>query len=91
MLYRILQQHLATFLGIREAPERGGLPRFVRRELRAFLDCGMPQRGFLRVRCDGCRREQILPFSCKGRGFCPSCCMRRLIELEAHLTAEVLP
>jgi len=31
------------------------------------------ERGFARVRCEHCRHEYLLAFSCKGRWFCPSC------------------
>jgi hypothetical protein len=30
-------------------------------------------------------------FSCKGRGFCPSCGGRRMSELAAHLVDRVMP
>ena len=33
----------------------------------------------------------VLAFSCKGRGFCPSCTGRRMADLAAHLVDEVLP
>ncbi len=33
----------------------------------------------------------LVPFSCKGRGFCPSCGGRRMTELAAHLVDAVLP
>ncbi|TMA44757.1 MAG: transposase, partial [Deltaproteobacteria bacterium] len=32
-----------------------------------------------------------MPFSCKGRGCCPSCGGRRMTEQAAHLVDEVLP
>ncbi len=38
-----------------------------------FLDCGNPLGGFARIRCLQCGHERLLAFSCKGRGFCPSC------------------
>jgi hypothetical protein len=41
-----------------------GLPRFVERELREFLTCGLMARGFARFRCSGCRREILVAFSC---------------------------
>ena len=47
-------------------------------------------RGCARFRCDGCGHEILVAFSCKGRGFCPSCCGRRMAELAAHLTDHVL-
>jgi hypothetical protein len=48
-----LQHNLETFLA--STREQGRVvPRFVERELRAFLDCGLLCRGFLGVRCDDC-------------------------------------
>lgn len=32
-----------------------------------------------------------LQYSCKRRGFCPSCCGRRMVEAAAHLVDNVLP
>ena len=31
------------------------------------------------------------PVSCKGRGVCPSCNARRMVEVAAHLSDHVLP
>jgi hypothetical protein len=68
-----------------------GPPPFVEQELRRFLGCGGLAHGFARVRCDGCGFERFVPFSCKGRGFCPSCGGRRMAERAAHVTDRVLP
>jgi hypothetical protein len=62
-----------------------------RRELYAYLDCGILANGFARVHCAGCGRDELVAFSCKGRGFCPSCCGRRMAESAMHLADEVLP
>lgn len=91
VLHRVIREHLETFLA--EARLRGGgegLPRFVERELREFLTCGVLAEGFARFRCGDCQREILVAFSCKGRGFCPSCCGRRMAELAAHLVDGVL-
>jgi len=40
------------------------------------------------ARCDGCAREILVAFSCKGR-ICPSCCGRRVGALAAHLVDGV--
>lgn len=64
-------EHLATFLADRQLRGRP-VPFFVVRDFRAFLDCGVPAHGFLRVHCEECGRDPVVPFSCKGRGFCPS-------------------
>jgi transposase-like zinc-binding protein len=47
--------------------------------------------GVARFRCESCAREHLVPFSCKGRGFCPSCGGRRMTERAAHLVDTVLP
>ncbi|MBP7148400.1 MAG: transposase zinc-binding domain-containing protein [Acidobacteria bacterium] len=81
-LYAVLAAELETFLARRHAGERW-LPRFVERELRACLECGILTRGFLRLRCPACREERLVPFSCKGRGFCPACGGRRMADSAA--------
>jgi hypothetical protein len=67
------------------------VPRFVERELRSFLDCGVLARGFLRVHCDSCGKDRVVAFSCKGRSVCSSCCGRRMVDAAAHLVDRVLP
>ena len=92
ILHRLVRDHLETFL--RDAAERtdgAGVPRFVETEFREFLTCGVLARGFARVRCGDCAYERLVPFSCKGRGFCPSCGGRRMTEQAANLVDEVLP
>jgi Transposase zinc-binding domain len=62
-----------------------GLPRFIERELRGFLRCGLLVHGFLRVRCEDCAFERLVPLSCKGRAVCASCGGRRMAEQAANL------
>jgi len=45
-----------------------------------YLDCGNPRCGFARIRCPDCHTEHLLMFSCRTRGFCPSCHAKRLEE-----------
>ena len=49
------------------------------------------EHGFLRVQCETCHAEHLVAFSCKRRGFCPSCGARRMPESAALLVDEVLP
>jgi hypothetical protein len=72
--HRIVREHLETMLAeAREVSDSGaGLPFFVERELRAYVDCGDLSRGFLQVRCDGCGDELLVGFSCKSRAAWPS-------------------
>ena len=64
---------------------------FVKDEFEAFLECGILAHGFLRVRCAHCAHEKLVAFSCKRRGFCPSCGTRRMAESAAHLVDQVIP
>jgi len=43
------------------------------------------------VRCEDCHAEKFVAFSCKRRGFCPSCGARRMTDSAALLADEVLP
>ncbi len=69
----------------------GVVPNFVVREVDAFLGCGILAHGFLRLRCAHCAFNHLVAFSCKGRGFCPSCGARRMAERAAHWMDAVLP
>ncbi|MEM6676181.1 MAG: transposase zinc-binding domain-containing protein, partial [Planctomycetota bacterium] len=91
-LHALVREHLETFLA-RFEDEHGGrrLPRYVEREFRGFLVCGDPAHGFCRIHCPHCSADLLLPFSCKGRAFCPSCGGRRMAELAANLVDRVLP
>ena len=90
-LYQIVQEQLETFLAQVEAKTGAGLPEFVKDEFDAFLECGILAHGFLRVRCAECAHEKLVAFSCKRRGFCPSCGARRMAESAAHLVDQVIP
>ena len=63
----------------------------MQREFEDYLKCGCLEHGFYRVRCDSCHEERLLGFSCKRRGFCPSCGARRMAESSALLMDDVLP
>ncbi len=89
-LHRIVGEQLESFLS--RARETGQpAPRFIEQELRAYLRCGVLAHGFLRLHCDACKLDRLVPFSCKRRGFCPSCGGRRIAETAAHLVDRVLP
>ena len=72
-MHRVLRAHLRTFLTRAEgaAGERL-LPRFLVREF-ADLKCGVLAHGFGRVHCRQCGKDELVAFSCKRRGLCPSC------------------
>ena len=92
VLHQVIAEHLEAFLGaVAEAGGGAGLPQFVEREFREFLLCGVYEAGVARFQCEGCAREHLVPYSCKGRGWCPSCGGRRMTERAAHLVDAVLP
>src|SRR3989442_2804249 len=79
VLYRVIDEHLEAFLETaRRNADGSPLPEFVEQEFRDFLTCGLLAHGFARLRCTDCAFERLVPFSCKGRGFCPSCGGRRM-------------
>jgi hypothetical protein len=92
-LYPVVQHHLETFLARADDgdPFGRGPPPWVERDFRAYLTCGILAHGFARARCGDCAKERLIPFSCKGRGICPSCNTRRMVEVAAHLVDHVLP
>src|SRR5437899_787320 len=92
VLYHVIADHLETFLASLDAdPDATGLPAYVQREFYDYLRCGILADGFLRLGCDTCHHELLLPFSCKRRGFCPSCAARRMAQTAAHLVTCVIP
>jgi Transposase zinc-binding domain len=92
VLHGVVQEHVEAFLAAAAARTDGvGLPHFIEREFRSFLRCGLLVHGFLRIRCDDCAFERLLPLSCKGRAVCASCGGRRMAEQAANLVEAVLP
>ncbi len=91
ILYQLVQEHVGTFFAQVKAETGSGLPDFVKDEFGAFLECGVLAHGFLRLRCADCTHEKLVAFSCKRRGFCPSCGGRRMAQTAAHLVDHVIP
>ena len=91
LLHRVVRTHLETFLQHAAELDHSGVPRFVEKELRGYLRCGVLAHGFSRIQCGGCNYEHLVPLSCKGRGICPSCGGRRMTALAQHLTEHVIP
>ncbi len=90
LLYQLIETHYPAFRAQLEAQGQT-LPAFVKQEFDEFLKCGRLDYGFLRVCCEDCKHERLVAFSCKRRGFCPSCGARRMAESAALLVDEVLP
>mgnify|MGYP001813108265 CR=1 FL=1 len=90
LFYQLVDEYYPAFAALM-AEQGKELPGYVQREFEEFLNCGRLEHGFLRVRCETCLAEHLVAFSCKRRGFCPSCGARRMAESAALLVDEVLP
>ena len=92
-LHRLLADHFETLTRVYEEryePTHGALRAVVTEVVGKFLDCGLLEHGFARVRCAACRAEFLVAFRCKGRGFCPSCQARRLAQWSLWLDEQLL-
>ncbi|HMI83253.1 MAG TPA: transposase [Polyangiaceae bacterium] len=91
-LYEVVRDNLETLYGaIDDGALDVKLPKHAKKELEAYLDCGLICRGFSRLKCGSCNESHLVAFSCKGRGFCPSCMGRRMCATAANLIEQVLP
>jgi Putative transposase/Transposase zinc-binding domain len=91
-LYEVVRDNLETLYGaIDEGALAVRIPKHARKELESYLDCGLLCRGFARLKCEDCGETRLVAFSCKGRGFCPSCMGRRMNATAANLVERVLP
>ncbi len=56
-----------------------------------FLNAKLLLMAFLRLRCGGCKQDQLLASLCKRRGFCRSCGAKRMSETATYLADSVIP
>jgi hypothetical protein len=89
-LYEVVRDNVETLYGaIDDGAIAIRIPQHAKKELDAYLDCGLLCRGFARLRCESCNESRRVAFSCKGRGFCPSCLGRRMCATAANLIEDV--
>ena len=68
-LYEVVRDNLETLYGaIDDGVLDIRLPKHAKKELEAYLDCGLLCRGFARLRGEWCAESRLVAFSCKGRG-----------------------
>ena len=97
LLYQTVAEHYETWLELASAGQFDGqcdhhTPKpFVRKAFATYLECGIFAHGFARARCEDCGHDYFVAFSCKGRGVCPSCTTRRMVETAAHLNDHAFP
>ena len=74
VLYRLVQQHLETYLALAWEGDGDGhaVPGYVERELRRYLECSILAYGFARARCVEWGRDFLVAFFCTRRRLCPS-------------------
>jgi hypothetical protein len=91
-LFQVIQQHLLTFeQEWTDKSDGRTLPSFVTGELHDFLGCGILARGLAQPFCPTCHERFVVAWSCKDRGFCPSCGGRRMNAGALTLLDHVLP
>jgi hypothetical protein len=93
VLYRVLFHYFDRFLTEYESrfeKQHGFLRPIIKEVVERYLDCGNPRCGFARIRCPDCHTEHLLMFSCRTRGFCPSCHAKRLEEWGEWMREELL-
>jgi len=96
-LWRCLFAHFCDF--VQEYPAKyekkyGLLKPIVEEVVNQYIDCGDLTRGFARVRCDTCKQEYLLAFSCRGRWSCPSWHQKKVLlfgEFIAQTIAYPVP
>ena len=62
----------------------------IRHVVEQYLDCGDLRCGFARLWCASCRKDLLLPYSCRRRCFCPSCHQKRALLFAERVDEEVL-
>lgn len=56
----------------------------------SYLNCGILLHGCARAYCEKCKHSELIAFSCKRRGLCPSCDAKRGLIFAEHLHENVL-
>jgi len=87
VLFSVVKKHYKTWGSNAEKP----VPQYIDKEFQSYLGCGILAKGFACARCEDCRQEFLIAFSCKRRGVCPSCNTRAMVQTAAQLTENVIP
>lgn len=61
-----------------------------RQRLNAFINCSILLHGCARAYCENCKHSELIAFSCKRRGLCPSCDAKRGLIFAENLHENVL-
>lgn len=88
-IYQVIQRNWRAF-ETQARDEGKKISGYAKREFERYLECGILSKGFVRLVCDSCKENRFIAFSCKKRGFCPSCCGRRMNDGAAFWVDDVL-
>jgi hypothetical protein len=91
--YRLVEDHFDELERVwdeRYERQYGFWRPVVRHVVEQFLDCGDLRCGFARLWCPTCRKDLVLPYSCRRRCFCPSCHQKRALLFAERIDEEVL-
>jgi len=92
--YRIIEGNFEEFL--RSYPDQfeekyGYLRTEVMKALYSFLECGIPENGMARVRCEECGHDFFVAYSCRCRVACPGCSTKRSVLFGEKVREIVKP
>ena len=83
-LFDAIKKHYTNWRKEHEK-NNGSFPHYIENTFKQYLGCGILAKGFACAHCEGCHKDFLIAFSCKGRGICPSCNTRAMVETAAHL------
>ena len=92
-LYRLVYHYaeqLQYLWDERYLQQYGCLREAVVNAFERYLSCGILRHGCARVACPKCDYSQLIAFSCKRRGLCPSCDAKRGYLFAENLTENLL-
>ena len=92
-LYKIVYNHFQEYENIypdKYEQDFGFLRKIVPKTIYKYLDCGILEHGYARIRCPQCGNDFFVAFSCKTRFLCPSCAEKRTLIWAAWIKDNVL-
>ena len=88
LLHQVVHDYVGSFVTLCNEEGRTLQP-FIMREFEKFIECQDFNVGYAEVLCPDCGDRRAVPFSCKGRAWCPHCLVRRMCDRGAFLTDNV--
>ena len=89
-LFQVIKKNYLPWRKNRETNENP-VPHYIEKVFQKYLGCGILAKGFACAHCDGCSKDFLIAFSCKGRGICPAAINALWWKLLRILSTSVLP